>query len=138
MITYHVREEPEPPKPVQLTLFSYGEQYGCNEVWKSADGLLGEIKGYLVSSEARVRGRSGKILSISTRQDGYMKVTFRDKRLKLGKTVGLHKMVASLFCHRPEGSEVVHHKDGNKKNNAADNLEWTTYSMNTKYWHESK
>ena len=138
MITYHVREEPEPPKPVQLALFSYGEQYGCNEVWKDADEVLGGIIGYSVSSEGRVKGKHGRMMSPAKATDGYDKLNFRSKKLGLNKTIAVHRLVGMLFCHKREGAQVVHHKDGNKKNNAADNLEWTTYSMNTERWHESK
>ena len=137
MITYHVGKKAEPPKPVQLTLFSYGELYGCKEVWKSADEVLG-IAGYAISSEGRVRGKYGRMMAHTQDTDGYNRVLYQDARLGLKKTVVTHRLVAMLFCHRIEGSEVVHHKDGNKKNNAADNLEWTTYSMNTKYYHENK
>ena len=137
MIIYNVGKKAEPPKPVQLTLFSYGKQYGSSEVWKSADEVLG-MAGYAISSEGRVRGKHGKMMANTQDTDGYDRVHYQDAKLGLRKTVTTHKMVAALFCHRPEGSQMVHHKDGNKKNNAADNLEWTTYSMNTKYWHESR
>jgi hypothetical protein len=138
MITYHVGKKYEPPKPVQLTLFSYGEQYGCKEVWKSADEILGGIIGYSVSSEGNVKGKHGRVMSPAKSTDGYDKVNFQSKKMGINKTIAVHRLVAMLFCHRPEWAEMVHHKDGNKKNNAADNLEWTTYSMNTKHYHASK
>ena len=135
MITYHVGKKAEPPKPVQLTLFSYGELYGCKEVWKSADEVLG-VCGYAVSSEGRVRGKHGRILSC-TGDTGYP--SFRVWSAgNAAKTVRIHRIVAALFCVKPEGSEVVNHKDGNKKNSAADNLEWTTYSGNMKHWRNNR
>ena len=131
MITYHVGKKAEPPKPVQLTLFSYGEQYGCKEVWKSADEVLG-VSGYAVSSEGRVRGKHGKIMACSWGQE-YFSFSVCDSRERQ-RTIKVHRIVAELFCHKGEGAEVVHHKDGNKKNNAADNLEWTTQAKNMRHW----
>lgn len=38
----------------------------------------------------------------------------------------IHRLVAEAFCENPNNYTVVHHKDGNKLNNSADNLEWVT------------
>ena len=47
--------------------------------------------------------------------------------VKLGnKHYSVHRMVAETWLDRPAGCYQVHHKDGNKLNNAKDNLEWTT------------
>lgn len=135
MITYHVGDAAKPTKPVQLTLFSYGKLYGCKEVWKSADEVLG-IAGYTVSSEGRVKGRSGKILSQET-TDSYNKCTYKDGH-RMTRCFHTHRLVATLFCPQPEGMKVVHHKDGDKRNNAADNLEWTTQSENLKHYYANK
>lgn len=51
------------------------------------------------------------------RPDGYLSVG----RMRL-----LHRMVATCWLLRPEGASVVHHKDHNKQNNKASNLEWIT------------
>ena len=42
----------------------------------------------------------------------------------------IHRLVAEAFCPNPNNYTIVHHKDGNKHNNAADNLEWTTILNN--------
>lgn len=44
-----------------------------------------------------------------------------------------HRTVAFAMCHKPEGCNVVNHIDGNKLNNAPENLEWTTPGGNQQH-----
>jgi hypothetical protein len=47
-----------------------------------------------------------------------------DKRL--GRQCALHRAVAMCWLEQPKGAKHVHHKDRNRANNHADNLEWVT------------
>jgi hypothetical protein len=52
---------------------------------------------------------------------------------KNGKMLYAHRLVAEYFVKNddPEHKTFVHHKDENKLNNNADNLEWVTPSQNS-------
>lgn len=49
----------------------------------------------------------------------------------------VHRLVAEAFLIPPT-SDVVNHKDLNKKNNRLWNLEWATFSQNTQHYHDNK
>jgi len=55
-------------------------------------------------------------------------------RVRLGsKTYFIHCLVAKYFVPNYENKPQVNHKDGNKLNNCADNLEWVTNYENRQH-----
>lgn len=52
---------------------------------------------------------------------------------KKQKTYLVHRLVAEHFIPNPNNYNIVNHKDENKTNNNADNLEWCTDAYNNKY-----
>ena len=76
--------------------------------------------------------RCGKILKRllpfdpSPRSDGYMAA---------GGAGLVHRMVAFCWLEKPLHSHHVHHRDHNKTNNHADNLEWVTPQEHMRFKH---
>lgn len=56
----------------------------------------------------------------------YCPVPRGDGYYNVGRQRLLHRMVAACWVENPNRSKHVHHKDKNKANNHADNLEWLT------------
>jgi len=51
--------------------------------------------------------------------------------------VSVHRLVAGAFVHNPDPIDcVVNHIDGNKLNNAAENLEWIHQVDNMHHYHK--
>lgn len=63
-------------------------------------------------------------LKFTTDRDGYL-VTSQGR---------LHRLVAFAFLPIIEGKNCVNHKNGNKRNNYVDNLEWCTSKENTQHF----
>lgn len=83
---------------------------------------------YLVSSDGYVVGARGEVLKTDPNKTGYLRITLcRDG---VTKRVFVHKLVALHFVQNCDSKPIVNHKDGNKLNNRADNLEWTTHQEN--------
>lgn len=107
------------------------------EVWIDIPQFKGS---YQVSSFGRFRSiartvRFGKqeriipekILRTSSKGNGYLKISI------LRKTYSAHRLVASVFVKNPLKYNQVNHKNGNKEDNRAENLEWVTSSQNHKH-----
>ena len=110
-----------------------------SEIWKPIVGYEGL---YEVSNKGRVRSlprithydagyekrNNGKILTPS-KASKYKTCDYYRVSLSKGnkaKSVPVHRLVAEHFVQKKDGCNFVNHIDGNKHNNAAENLEWVT------------
>lgn len=108
------------------------------EIWKDIAGYEGL---YQVSNFGRVKSyrqssKYGKkdefILRGSLSNNGYLDVTLCKGPNERHKFL-LHRLVASAFVDNPNGYTCVNHKDEDRLNNHADNLEWCTIAYNNAY-----
>lgn len=95
------------------------------------------VVGYEGLYEVSERGdvysiKSGRTLTPWDSGNGYFRVELFDKSHK-SKQVHVHRIVASAFIPNPHNLPYVNHKDQNKANNTASNLEWCTPEYNTNY-----
>ena len=97
------------------------------EEWRD---VVGAEKYYEVSNLGKIRNKiTGDILKPS-KSGGYFHI---ELRYGINKDCLIHRLVAQAFIPNPFNLSCVNHKDENKLNNRADNLEWCTYQYNNKY-----
>lgn len=85
---------------------------------------------YEASDQGNIRNSAtGKIRKLSQKAE-YIQVRLLVNKKEVYRSV--HKVVAELFVPRPAdpSKKLVNHKNGNKKDNRAENLEWTNQSEN--------
>ena len=101
------------------------------EIWKDIDGYEGL---YEVSNTGKVRShKKGKIrLLVQTKARGYFYVGLC-KEPNGKKSFLVHRLVASAFIPNPNNYHEINHKDEDKANNNAENLEWCSRGYNMSY-----
>lgn len=107
------------------------------KLWKDIEGHEGH---YQVSNFGEVRSldfpswngrtwfaKKGRVLKQKTSNSGYRYVILTNK------TRYVHRLVARAFVDNEQNYPQVNHKDENKLNNNAENLEWCTPKYNSNY-----
>lgn len=90
---------------------------------------------YQVSDSGEVRNSKKRILKPEYSNKGYACVQLRrDGKIKKHR---IHRLVAELFIPNPNNLPEVNHKDENKSNNEASNLEWCTHKENMNSYKEN-
>jgi hypothetical protein len=71
-----------------------------------------------------------KLMLLSkSKRHGYLRIKLSNNGKC--KMIPVHRLVAMAFIPNPQNKATVNHKDGNKKNNRVENLEWATTQENT-------
>ncbi len=108
------------------------------EVWKDIENYEGL---YQVSNLGRVRSLD-RIVGCGKQLKGKEKAIFQDKygysvvclcKDGFAKHWKVHRLVAISFLENPSNFPEINHKDENKENNRAENLEWCTTKHNINY-----
>lgn len=94
---------------------------------KAVDGW----EGYFVCDNGDVIGKFGRPMKGKIDRYGYRTYTLMKDGKKHSKTG--HRLVALAFVDNPANLQTVNHKDGNKLNNAASNLEWMSSKDNIRH-----
>lgn len=87
---------------------------------------------YMASDDGRIWSvRSNRFIKAYTRSDGYQTLTLCEDGQRRCKFV--HRLVALAFHEQQPDKPIINHKDQNRSNNSADNLEWCDYQYNNNY-----
>ena len=91
---------------------------------------------YIITTEGEIfNKKTNRHLKLQYR-GGYFHISLYDEEKKKN-SFQVHVLVARSFISNPNVLPVVNHKDGNKKNNSAGNLEWMSYQENNKHARET-
>lgn len=115
------------------------------EIWKMVNGFeyvyavsnLGNVRSlprsYVATDRwgnAQTYVRTGRLRKPDITKKGYARVHLRAQDRQ--KRAVVHQLVAEAFLGpRPTAKHQINHKNGNKLDNAAENLEWVTAKENT-------
>ena len=108
-----------------------------NEEWKIIEDTDGF---YLISNKGRCKSLKGyysRLLKPFNNKSGYARVDIVENGKRETRLV--HRLVAAAFLPYPKSLKMqLHHKDFNKDNNAADNLEWLAAADHYKIHNKEK
>ena len=99
-----------------------------NEEWRDIKGFEGL---YQVSNLGRVKNAKGLIKKPTMDKRGYFRLSLWEDGKSKG--FGVHRLVAEAFVDKVEGKDCINHKNCNKHDNRAENLEWCTYKENSEH-----
>lgn len=104
-----------------------------------------DFDGYFISDDGKVycnlgRGnrrndKTTELYEINPRptKNGYMRVYCRQMSTGKRKDLYIHRLVAKYFIPNPDNKNVVNHKNCQRDDNRAENLEWCTTRENVGY-----
>lgn len=108
------------------------------EVWKEKV-LCFDNNGLFISNKGRVKTSSGLLKSLHDNGGGYFNLGVYNRDDKKTHKFYIHRLVAELFIGETcDVKTQVNHKDGDKRNNHVDNLEWVCPKENIRHMHDNE
>lgn len=113
------------------------------ESWKAIPGYVGayEVSSFgavrsvdrttVSEKDGRTRVYPGKLLKQCTKNRRYATVSLSVNGAL--RSIKVARLVALAFVDNPNGKPEVNHKDGDRLNNRAENLEWATRKENMRH-----
>lgn len=96
------------------------------QIWKDIEGYKGH---YQISNYGNVRSlKKDAFLMKGGYLKGYKIISLWKNGT--GKMFRVHRLVAAAFIPNPENKPCIDHIDGDRANNRADNLRWSTRKQN--------
>ena len=102
--------------------------------WRAVVGYENVFEVSKCGKVRRIKSAKGAQLKLTIHSRGYLQVGLCYKNK--AKTNLVHRLVAMAWVEG-DHSLSVNHKDGNKLNNHADNLEWISLADNTRHQHKT-
>jgi hypothetical protein len=100
------------------------------EIWKPVLGYEGR---YEVSDQGRVRNAQGRMLKPNRMVHNYTCVHLYKGGKSSRNVSTIHRLVASAFLENPLGLREVNHKNFDRADNRAVNLEWVSRKENVRH-----
>lgn len=99
--------------------------------------VLDDYPRYKISKDGRIYSMTHQtIMKGSTTEEGRRSVTISDKNKKL-KTMYVHRLVAFAYLDNPNNYPIINHISGDPSDNSVENLEWCTYSQNSRHAYDT-
>lgn len=102
------------------------------EIWKDIEGYENLYQVSNLGNVRSLRHTKPHLITQTKNRNGYLQVALSICSNKLKKFY-VHRLVAQAFIPNPNNLPQVNHKDENKLNNRAENLDWCTPKFNINY-----
>lgn len=109
-----------------------------DEEWKCLVYHNKTFNDFEVSNTGKLRNvRTGTEYKTYKNKQGYYQVCVSPGSRYNKRVFKIHRAVAETFIPYEEGKQHINHKDGNKLNNNAYNLEWVTPQENSRHAYDT-